>query len=295
MTAVSQVAADAVKRWLEIRLATRVSAANAARYVEFWTNEGPWTVPTGGMWMGFTLCEEQEISDWSTETVDVQWQPLSAGAYTAAQMASALSVAAYTIQEFSATAVGNRVRIRCLSASSAVEAGRVVSRAPSDASVTATANALLGFDAGGERVVCERIMTPSARGVCDGFPANVPDINSGVWVIIGDREATPSEGSSLRRETWEVRMPLHVLSPARMGGSWHRSRQSIAAVVGVIEDCLLADGGRQLGRSSEGDIVGVEVVGEKIDAQPIQLAEASGAFFDSATIDIVVRVFQRNA
>lgn len=138
------------------------------------------------------------------------------------------------------------------------------------------------------------IVAPTREGICDGFPLTAPDMGQGFWVIIGDREATPTEGTSLRRDTWDVRLLLHIARPSHPNER-HRTREPIAACLDAVSACLLTTAGRQLGRAAIGDVQMAEIVAERVGGAAIQFEEIQNVLFDTASLDVVVRVFQRPA
>jgi hypothetical protein len=136
------------------------------------------------------------------------------------------------------------------------------------------------------------ITAPSYEGVCDGWPLLVPDMGQDFWVIIGDREATPDDTSSLRRDSWLVRTSLHVMRPS-YGNERHRTREPIAACLDAVRRCLLTDEGRQLGKAATGEVQMVEILAERIGGKALEFEEQQNVLFDAASLDIEVRVFQR--
>jgi hypothetical protein len=297
MTAVTQTAASALKTYLESVTSAAVLAYNSARRPELYSKTGNFVFPgAGSYWLGATYFANEEIVDWSYDSLEVNWLYVdlaAGGSKTAAQVVAATLINSYPPEWGILEATSdNRVVLKWNSSNTAPL--RLVNRLPSNVGAGGyLANAIFGWDAGGEIVSSPELVAPTMRSICDGFPAFAPDMQAGMWLIIGDREASPVGDSSLRRDVWEVRLPLHVMLPVR-ADAHHRSRTAIAGAVGMLEDLLLSTAGRYLGRQSTGDVVGVEVLSERIEAQPIVLEEVPHAYFDVATIDLLIRIHQRH-
>jgi hypothetical protein len=269
MTAVTQTAASALKTYLEATVGAAVTTYNAARRPELLSKVGPFWMPAQSC---LTVAEAFEVSDYDPSSIEIGWIAfdVAPGSYTAAELVAENPVFATVPSlelELSATTDG-RLRLRYSSAQNAYRI-RLLDRVPDSFTTYSVANALFGWDAGGEIVSSPELVAPTMRSICDGFPAFAPDMQAGMWLIIGDREASPVGDSSLRRDVWEVRLPLHVMLPVR-ADAHHRSRTAIAGAVGMLEDLLLSTAGRYLGRQSAGDVIGVEVLSERIEAQPIR-------------------------
>jgi hypothetical protein len=293
MTAVTQTAASALKTYLESATTVAVFAYNNARRPELLSKFGPFAMPAGAC---LTVAEAFEVSDYGQSSSEIGWITFSVapGLYTAEGLVAEGPVfaAAPSLKlELSATTDG-RLRLRYASTQNSYRI-RLLDRVPDGFATYSVANALFGWDAGGEIVSSPELVAPTMRSICDGFPAFAPDMQAGMWIIIGDREASPVGDSSLRRDIWEVRLPLHVMLPVR-ADAHHRSRTAIAGAVGMLEGLLLSTEGRYLGRQSTGDVIGVEVLSERIEAQPIVLEEVPHAYFDVATIDLLIRIHQRH-
>lgn len=294
MSSVSEYATDAMRRYLVAALPAAIAASNAAKHATVSLGPFPVTVPSGGGWLGLTTLADEEITDRSSGTTEIAWYPISAGSYTAAQMVTALGLPFNTLvaEEFSAAVNGALVDVRHISDISVRPVARIVGYPPSDASVQACLASVLGLDAGGETAFALPLGAITSRCITDGFPAVAPDMNAGMWVVIGDRGAAPHGESSLRRDTWAVRMQMFVLVPAS-ASAHHRTRDSISRAVGAVESCLLSSSGRYLGRESVGDVVGLEVLEEKIDGQPMAIDALPGMLFDTAMLEVEVRIHHR--
>lgn len=187
------------------------------------------------------------------------------------------------------------------------EAGRVVVTAapPSttayssvvllaDAGVPSGGNEALGWSDAGEYVLVSPLRAPTWRGVCDGWPASVPDMGQGFWVLVDDRQAKPVGESSLRRDSWLVTATVHLLKP-ELGGSPHRTREGVTSAAAAVTEALLSTAGRQLGRSAYNDVQRVEVMGLQVGGRPINFTELPNVLHDVATLTVTARVHQRPA
>lgn len=297
MSSVSQLAVYALKTYLEGTVSAAVTTYNNARRPELLSKPGPFVIPSSGDYtLGTTLFDPAEIGDWAYDSLEVGWVfwfAIAAGSYTADQLVAAQTVNQLVDYPVLDATTDGRIRMRYYAGG--ISPLRLVDRYPSDFTPASTVvlNSILGWDPGGEIAVSPPLVAPTARSICDGFPAIVPDMHAGMWLIIGDRQASPVGDSSLRRDVWEVRLPLHVMLPVR-ADAMHRSREAISGAVGMLEGLLLSTSGRYLGRQSNGDVIGVEVLSERIDAQPIALEELPHAYFDVATIDLLIRIHQRH-
>lgn len=295
MSSVSQLAVYALKTYLEGTVSAAVTTYNNARRPELLSKPGPFVIPSSGDYtLGTTLFDPAEIGDWAYDSIEVGWifwPAIAAGSYTADQLVAAQAVNPILDYPILDATTDGRLRLRLYTG--ALAPLRLVNRGPSDFTNPVVVNSIFGWDPGGEIVVSPELVAPTARSICDGFPAVVPDMHAGMWLIIGDRQASPAGDSSLRRDVWEVRLPLHVMLPVR-ADAHHRSREAISGAVGMLEGLLLSTSGRYLGRQGSGDVIGVEVLSERIDAQPIALEELPHAYFDVATIDLLIRIHQRH-
>jgi len=293
MSSVSQLAVYALKTYLEATTGAAVTAYNSAVRPELLSKPGPFIVPFNGDYtLTTSTMDPAEVVDWTFESAEVGWalwEDLGAGSYTAAQLVAPAS-GSIEPPALDATPDG---RLRLRHYGPGYSPLRLLSRTVDDFASATLINSILGWDPGGEIAVSPTLVAPTMRSICDGFPATAPDMQAGMWLIIGDREASPAGESSLRRDVWEVRLPLHVMLPVR-ADAHHRSREAISGAVGMLEGLLLSTAGRYLGRQSSGDVIGVEVLSERIDAQPIALEELPHAYFDVATIDLLIRIHQRH-
>jgi len=287
----SAVAVDALIAHLRNRLSASVATVNSFRPPEFVApKQGPYTFTTGAWYLGagqFSFVEEPDIavdaSDW--------WELLvltSSVTLTAQQLAASL----FPVQNIGATTVvadGGRLVIKSNTTANTWLAGEPIITTEPTAKMV---NSVLGFPGGDVLGAYNPIIAPSYEGVCDGFPLLVPDMGSGFWVIVGDREAVPDDGSSLRRDSWTVRTSLHIMRPS-YANERHRTREPISACLDAVRRCLLTDEGRQLGKAATGEIQIVEITSERVGGTALRFEEMQNVLFDTASLDVAIRVYQR--
>jgi hypothetical protein len=162
-----------------------------------------------------------------------------------------------------------------------------------------TGNAAFGWDAGGEHVTTSALVAPSWRGITDGWPLAVPDMGSGFWVILGDRESVPVD-PDVRRD--EILVTLEVtLLKMEAATSPHRSREGITSCLRAVRELLLTSTGRYLGRVGSGDVLFAAISKANIPGRPFSFVDKNGAsvvnasVFDAATFTLTCRVYQRPA
>lgn len=274
-----QLACSALRDWLLLQLPAKVAAVNALRAPVLQSPyAGPYTV-TSGMKLHVAL----NASDGPFTDV-----ALTAGTRTAAQVASDVNGTAGLSGVASADSDG-RLLLAGAAPTAAIEG---VSAGPDSTG----ANALFGWDAGGEKVVANPVAAPTYKGVADGLPV-VPDMGPGFWVILGRRSSVPVQ-PDVRRDEYLVTVDVLVMH-RETNVFVHRSREHIHSVVRCIREVLLTDRGRHLGREAVGDIV---KVGEKscvVDGVPFSFQGSPGGppppngLFDRAFLQLVVRVFER--
>ena len=286
----SAVAVDALIAHLRNKLSASVATVNSTRLNRIVAlRSEPYVLATGTWFIGVGESPDPEdfASCWSVD----------AGPYTAAQLASHLygrpadfepgtsypgivnfSSAYGRLVVSDSTASGPLVVLGTLSALLTPPIGNVAT--------------VLGVPADGLVSDIAPIIAPSYEGICDGFPLLVPDMGSGFWVIIGDREAVPDDGSSLRRDSWTVRTSLHIMRPS-YANERHRTREPISACLDAVRRCLLTDEGRQLGKAVTGEIQIVEITSERVGGTALRFEEMQNVLFDTASLDVAIRVYQR--
>jgi len=155
---------------------------------------------------------------------------------------------------------------------------------------------LLGFNPGGERCVRAPLAAPLSSGVADGWP-NILDCGPGFWVILGKRASVPVQPGDVRRDSWMAAVEMTImLKDTNIQNS--RSREAIEACVQCVQEVLLSDRGRYLGRNGHGDVMKVEEKTCIIPGTPWRASDESGnvlGIFDTATYAISVRVYSRPA
>lgn len=276
------VAVRALREWLLIALPGAVTTVNSERAPVLRSAAGPFTVPAGAR---LVLRTDREATGTTC--------PLTAGTRTAAQVATDITAAAPSGITASSDTEGRVVLTGAAPSTTAPSLVAVVEDvAVAGSTVYAVGgNAALGWEPGGEYQFSSELRAPTWRGVTDGLPNVVPDMNQGFWVIIDDREARPTGGTSLRRHEWEVGMLLRVVKP-ELNNNPHRSREGVTAAVRAVLDSLLTTRGRYLGREANGDVMGLEVTAQNIEGAPLQFKQTPNVLHDSATISVTCRVFQ---
>lgn len=273
------VAVKALREWLLLALPASVATVNAARAPTLKSAAGPFTIPANARVKIGTARDTQTTC------------PLTAGSRTATQIAADINAAAPSGVAASVDSE-QRVVLTGQAPSTTAPALVVVGEDVEDSPTYAIGgNAALGWEPGGEYVFVSELRAPTWRGVTDGLPNSVPDMNQGFWVVVDEREALPVGGSSLRRDEWEVRLRLIVTKP-ELNNSPHRNREGITAAVRAVVDALLTTRGRYLGREANGDIGKVELLAARIAGAPIQFKETPNVLHDHAELALSVRVFQ---
>jgi hypothetical protein len=245
---------------------------------------GPYVVPSGA-----TLA----VSAISREDAGTLVALTSGAAVTATVLAADINTAAPTGLTASADDLGRLV----LTSTTAPADG-----APSVVVVgadTTGANALFGWEAGGEHVLSRALVAPGWRGVVDGWPVTVPDMGRSFWVLLGDRTSTPIQ-NEVRRDEWLVSVDVTVMLPSANMDP-HRSREGISACVRACRELLTTTEGRYLGRIGGGDVQFATMSKVTMPGKPFAFVEPGGKsvlpgiIFDFATFTLTARVFQRPA
>ena len=290
---VTHLVADALRSYLLAKLPAAVAVVNATRAPMLMAAfPGQYTMPAGSYSLAVTGFRDG--TDDGVAFVNSPHAPIVA---TAAQFANIFNSSGLEFSSFEAFDSNGTLGLRwrdCVYPTPGND--MTVAVKPYDPALAPTStgslNSIFGWDAGGESVAAPAIIAPGFRGVTDGYPVAFPDLGGGFWVIIADRKAVPVGGSSLRRDSWDVEVTVHVANPS-FATARHRTREPISACLRSIEEVLLTSDGRQLGRSAIGDIQKVEVVSEEVHGASIQFEEFRNAVFDTATLVLSVRVFQR--
>ncbi len=158
-------------------------------------------------------------------------------------------------------------------------------------------NAALGWDAGGEHVMTSPIKPPTYRGIRDGYPTTAPDMGSGFWVILGDRDARPwpSAGEDIRRGECDVHFVVELFKPeANLNAG--ASREGISACLWAVREVMQTNVGRQLNRGGQGDIIRADIGVTRIAGRPFSFSNTNSpnVICDVAALEITVRTFQRS-
>jgi hypothetical protein len=275
------LAVEALLSWLRLKLPAKVAEVNAARAPRIYAaTAGDYTVPVGA-----SLKVNLTGKDSAYTTV-----ALTDGVRTAAQVAAEVNAGI--------TGLGG-------SAAADTDLGNfyVAGAAPSSSAAglyigpdTTGANALFGWDAGGEHVIVPRLVAPGHRNVMDGWPQQLDAQAQGFIVVVGRRVTLPVEPSE-RRDEHDVMLEVALFRPATQQEN-HRSRESIAACAQCVREVLKTDAGLQLGRARTGDIVKVQVGKVQVEAmrfQQMQRGKPFGPAFDSAAMTLYVKTFERPA
>lgn len=269
------LAVDALREWLLATLPAKVAELNVARKATLKSALlEPFTI-TSGMELKLSAVGPSPAGT----TVS-----LTTGSRTAAQVAADITTAAPA--GLVASAVDGRVVVT--STSTPVEgAPSVVCVQPDDTG----ANAVFGWEAGGERVDVAALVAPSWRGVVDGEWLAGPDMGKGFWVALRGRTSKPApQAPSIRRGEFLVTMAVEVIRPFGSNATPHRSREAITACVQAVRECLTdTSAGRQLGRAAYGDVQLTDVSSVSI---PAEYFGARGALFDVAGLTVTLRIFQ---
>lgn len=272
------LAVEALIDWLRLKLLAKVIEVNATRKPSVKSYPGPFEI-TAGM----TL----HLSASGAALTDVT---LTTGAArTASELATELTgaVSGITPTADSADSDGRLILTTTAAAS-------VATRTVTVGEDSTGANAIFGWDAGGEHVTMAPIRAPVFRNVMDGWPQQLDSVG-GFLVIVGRRKGRPVP--NIRYDETVVTLELGIFRPATSQEN-HRSREHISACLQCVREVLLTDAGRQLGRASSGDIMLVELgdaVVEGMRFQPFKQGKMFGPAFDSASLQLFVKVYERPA
>lgn len=162
-------------------------------------------------------------------------------------------------------------------------------------------NAAFGWDVAGEYSITTPIVPPGPRGVCDGMPLQgffePSQLGKGrVLVTIGERTFTPVDDNP-RRFEWLVTLELGIFR-AEPQQVVHQTREGIQAALQCVQECLMTDAGKQLGRAAFGDIQYGRLHDGRIAPFSFRAAGADGKakpggiFFDAVNCKYLVRVYQ---
>lgn len=277
---VEDIAASALRRFLLRWLPSKVAEVNATRAAVLEsTGVEPFVVTSG---MKLQVCAESPAAPAEVT--------LTTGSRTAAQVAADIN--GVVLGAASADADGRLLISGSAPLSSTSYAG-VASDLDGSGNSTG-ANALFGWDAGGEGVTRAPLVAPGYRGVADGWPL-LNDLGRGFWVIIGDRESVPVQ-PSLRKDEHLVALELGIFCPVT-NEQVHRDREAIQACVRCVRELVLTDAGRQFGRAAHNDVMLAEEKSARIPGRPWKFRgnDAPNALFDVAALQLNVRVFERPA
>ncbi len=269
-----QLVVDALADWLRLKLPAEVATLNAARAAVIKTPvAGPFTIPIGAV-LPLSLTGRDNATG-------ISLQP---GTRTTTQVAASIELGLPGV-----ASVDSTDRLVLTSTTTPTTSDSVMAVGP-DAT---GANLALGFEPGGEYCMRSPIVTPTIKGVADGFPT-MPDLGQGFWVIIGDRHTTPVEPQP-RRDESVVALELAIFMRAT-ANEMHRNREAITSCLRCVRGVLSSTSGRQLGRAANGDVMWVGMGEATVAAVPLQVrlsAKAPNALMDVCTQKLTIRVFER--
>lgn len=270
---VEQKAVNALRDWLLLKLAGRVTTVNATRAAVLKAPlVGPYTVPAGARLY-------HSSTDFETHTTVNP--PFTSGSRTAAQIATEFNAAVPGIAAADATG-----RLVFTAAAAPTEGTDSLVSLGADATGMMAA---LGFDAGGESAVRSALVAPGVKGVMDGLPKTA-DGGTGFWVILGDNVSLPVEPPT-RRDEYVVGINCSIHAPIP-SNSDHRNREHLRAALRCVREVLfLETNGRTLGNAT-----GIQLVTERqalIKSRPIEYKELPNMLFGRAAIELNVRVWEQ--
>ncbi len=228
---VEQVAAEALRSWLLLKLPAKVAEVNATRaatLVSPWA--GPYAIPTAAVGPPVVAAAVLPIGSAVGTYTGV---PLTGGAArSATQVAADIGALA---------SVDTEDRLVLTAAAAPTQGAASVMALGPD---TTGANSALGFHDGGERCVRSALVAPRSRDVLDGWPVS-PDFGRCMSVVIGDRASSPLMPP--HRHEQQVTLEVAVLWQ-EPNVVQHRSREAISACVRCVREVLQSDKGRTLGQ-----------------------------------------------
>lgn len=276
---VEELCASAVRDWLLANLPAKVTEVNGTRAASLLaTVAGPYTVPASAkLYVSVAGPDETPI------TVSLT----SGAGRTAAQIAADVNGTGGLSGVGSADALGRFALSSTTPPTSATSTVAAVAG-------TNTANALFGWDVGGESVTRASLVAPGYRGVADGWPL-INDLGAGFWVVIGDRESVVVQPQP-RKDEHLVGLELAVFCPVTNEQA-HRDREAIQSCLRCVREVLLTDAGLQAGRASSGDVMLITQKAARIPGRPWKFRgeNAPNALFDVAALQLNVRVYERPA
>lgn len=276
------IAVDALVTYLRQKLPAKVTALNELRAAALTSAlAGPFTVPAGAVL--------RLTADAGTTPTDVT---LTDGTRTAAQVADDINNAVPSVSGIIASAdtFGRLVLTTGVPFGSSVSS--VILAEDVQNGVATGSNEAFGWAQGGEHVETAALTAPSWRGVVDGRPLTAPDMGQGFWVMVGNRTVKPTH-PGIRRDTYLVTLTVDIWRPWSAAAPPHRTREAISSCVRAVRELVEADDGRYLGRQGFGDVQLATVEAVTINGEPLNLTDVPGVLFDTATLTINVRVFQR--
>jgi len=162
------------------------------------------------------------------------------------------------------------------------------------------ANTVFGFDSVGAKEVRSAILPPFGTNVFDGWPitpvftGKAPS-GSMLAIVIGERKSKPMQGGP-RRDEHYVAMDLTLLRTENGGGP-SRTREAIQSCVRCVREILLSDRtlGAEFAPKTGVTITFTEDTGAFISAKPISFTKDFNPLYDTAVLQLAVRVFARSS
>lgn len=268
----------AVRQWLLAQLPATVATVNASRAAVLYSAYlEPFVIPTGA-----------KLIIAPTATTTAATVALTVGTRTAAQLAADINA---VLPGVGSADTDGRLKLTSTETPAAVQTSALVLNG-------STTNPLFGWDSGGERVVRNRLVAPTWKGISDGWPVGngpAPDLGPGFWIVISDRASIPVEPAA-RRDEHQVAASLEIMY-RETNISAQRDRSHISDCLQCVRQLLLSTAGRQLGRAAVGDIMWVAEKQALIASTPFSFespqAKRMNVLFDMATLTISVRVNER--
>lgn len=268
------LAAQALREYLLLALPAKVAALNATRApVLKAPRAGPYEVPVGAK-----LLLRQGALAFPVV--------LTAGLRTATQLAVDFAAAG-----FGGASTDARGRLALTGEAPVAGPARLELASETDAGTVAGVHGLLGFDAGGNRVVRTPLVAPTFRAVFDGWPAQ-PDFPGGgmLSVVVGDRRSVPQP--NIRRDMHDVELDVHVLR-AESQGAVHASREGIQAALQAVRELVHESRTLDESETSDRHIMLTEQLSADVAGRPYQLENVPHLLFDAAQLRLRVRVYER--
>lgn len=269
------LAAQLLRDYLLLGLPSKVAAINSARAPALKAPMvGPYLVPVGAKMLLRSGAVSMPVV-------------LTSGSRTATQVAVDFAAAG-----FAGATSDYHGRLVLTGNAPSSGATRLELASEAEAGSVAGLHGAFGFDAGGNRVVCTPLVTPTWRGIYDGFPVQADFPGGGVVsVIIGDRRSAPQP--NVRRDMHDVELELHVLR-AEPQAAVHSTREGIQAALQAVRELVHESRTLDESETSDRHVMLTEELAAEVNGRPYLMDNLPNLYFDNAQLRLRVRIYERS-